>query len=102
MHIQKIAAFSDGNQGGNPAGVLILDQFPSDTEMQAIAAQVGFSETVFAVTVVRARRCYDRHVGLWTKFTGQGILLPISRLYSHSNRTENEEMGRTGTRHPRG
>ena len=48
MIIQKIAAFSDVNQGGNPAGVLISDQLPNDTEMQSIAKDVGFSETVFA------------------------------------------------------
>lgn len=49
MQVQKIAAFSDGDVGGNPAGVLIADQFPADTEMQKIAADVGFSETAFAV-----------------------------------------------------
>lgn len=49
MQVQKIAAFSDGDVGGNPAGVLISDQFPSDAEMQKIAADVGFSETAFAV-----------------------------------------------------
>ncbi len=49
MQVQEIAAFSDGDVGGNPAGVLIADQFPSDSEMQKIAADVGFSETAFAV-----------------------------------------------------
>lgn len=48
MNIQKIAAFSDGNNGGNPAGVLISDQLPESAEMQAIAKEVGFSETAFA------------------------------------------------------
>lgn len=48
MNIQKIAAFSDGNQGGNPAGVLLTDVLPSAKEMQRIAAEVGFSETAFA------------------------------------------------------
>ena len=46
--IQKIAAFSDGNQGGNPAGVVIEDVLPTATTMQNIAHDVGFSETVFA------------------------------------------------------
>ncbi len=50
MKIQKIAAFSDGNVGGNPAGVFIGDELPSDADMQRIAAEVGFSETVFAVS----------------------------------------------------
>jgi len=46
--ILKISAFSDGQAGGNPAGVLIADQLPADAEMQRIAAELGFSETVFA------------------------------------------------------
>jgi len=48
MNILKIAAFSDGDTGGNPAGVLIGDVLPSATQMQEVAAEVGFSETVFA------------------------------------------------------
>ena len=49
MNIQRIAAFSEGDTGGNPAGVLISDQHPSSREMQSIAAEVGFSETAFAM-----------------------------------------------------
>ncbi|MEO1623092.1 MAG: PhzF family phenazine biosynthesis protein [Cyanobacteria bacterium J06632_3] len=48
MTVQKIAAFSDGDAGGNPAGVWIADTHPSDADMQRIAAEVGFSETAFA------------------------------------------------------
>ena len=48
MNVLKIAAFSDGDAGGNPAGVLIGDVLPDATEMQSIAARVGFSETAFA------------------------------------------------------
>jgi PhzF family phenazine biosynthesis protein len=48
MTILRIAAFSDGNQGGNPAGVWIGEDLPAATKMQAIAADVGFSETAFA------------------------------------------------------
>lgn len=48
MNVLKIAAFSDGDAGGNPAGVVIADELPTSTEMQRIAAEVGFSETVFA------------------------------------------------------
>jgi len=46
--VQRIAAFSDGNAGGNPAGVLISDSLPDAAEMQRIAADIGFSETAFA------------------------------------------------------
>lgn len=48
MALQKIASFSDGTQGGNPAGVWIGDQLPTPADMQRIAAEVGFSETAFA------------------------------------------------------
>jgi PhzF family phenazine biosynthesis protein len=48
MEILRIAAFSDGERGGNPAGVAIADALPSAAEMQRIAAEVGFSETAFA------------------------------------------------------
>jgi PhzF family phenazine biosynthesis protein len=48
MDVLKIAAFSDGNTGGNPAGVLISDILPDAADMQLLAAQVGFSETAFA------------------------------------------------------
>ena len=48
MSLIRIAAFSDGDVGGNPAGVHISDELPTTTEMQAMAAEVGYSETVFA------------------------------------------------------
>lgn len=48
MTLQRLSAFSDGTQGGNPAGVMIADQLPSRKQMQRIAAEVGYSETVFA------------------------------------------------------
>src|SRR3979490_1099472 len=48
MTVLRIAAFSDGDKGGNPAGVWIGDGLPAASKMQAIAADVGFSETAFA------------------------------------------------------
>ncbi|WP_373236069.1 PhzF family phenazine biosynthesis protein [Cohaesibacter celericrescens] len=48
MDVQKIAAFADGQKGGNPAGVVLTDMLPEARIMQAMAAEVGFSETVFA------------------------------------------------------
>lgn len=56
MNVLKIAAFSDGHSGGNPAGVLISDELPSDAQMQSIAADVGFSESVFAAPTDRGWR----------------------------------------------
>lgn len=46
--ILRIAAFSDGDAGGNPAGVLLGDGLPPEAEMRRIAMEVGFSETAFA------------------------------------------------------
>ncbi len=48
MEIHRIAAFCDGEVGGNPAGVAIIETLPDVAEMQALAAKVGFSETAFA------------------------------------------------------
>ena len=49
MEIQRLAAFSDGDRGGNPAGVVLGDTLPDDATMQRVAAEVGYSETVFAM-----------------------------------------------------
>ncbi|MCG2666082.1 PhzF family phenazine biosynthesis protein [Bradyrhizobium sp. GCM10023182] len=46
-NVLRISAFSDGIRGGNPAGVWIGDALPDAAEMQAIATEVGFSETAF-------------------------------------------------------
>lgn len=48
MNVLKIAAFSDGDIGGNPAGVVLSDTLPTPERMQESAAKVGFSETAFA------------------------------------------------------
>ena len=47
LDVQRIAAFSDGEAGGNPAGVVLCDALPSAGRMQQVAAEVGFSETAF-------------------------------------------------------
>lgn len=48
MELLRIAAFSDGDIGGNPAGVMIANEHPSESEMRRVAAEVGYSETAFA------------------------------------------------------
>jgi len=48
MNVQRFAAFSDGDTGGSPAGVVICDTLPDPARMQEIAAEVGYPETVFA------------------------------------------------------
>ncbi|KFN48270.1 PhzF family phenazine biosynthesis protein [Arenimonas composti] len=48
MQIQRYAAFSTADAGGNPAGVVLADTLPDAQTMQRIAAEVGYSETAFA------------------------------------------------------
>jgi len=45
--LYKLAAFSAAPGGGNPAGVWVGDELPEPSQMQAIAADVGYSETAF-------------------------------------------------------
>lgn len=45
--LYRYTAFSTTAQGGNPAGIWVGDQWPSEPEMQRIAADVGYPETVF-------------------------------------------------------
>lgn len=56
MKVQHIAAFSSGQDGGNPAGVVICDELPEPAVMQKVAADVGYSESVFAAPVGDAWR----------------------------------------------
>lgn len=48
MQIERISAFALGDQGGNPAGVVIGEALPEVAEMQRVARELGYSETVFA------------------------------------------------------
>lgn len=48
MEVERIAAFTLDGRGGNPAGVVICEALPEDCVMQALAAEIGYSETVFA------------------------------------------------------
>ena len=45
--LHRIAAFSETDAGGNPAGVWVGENLPGAEEMQRIAARVGYSETAF-------------------------------------------------------
>lgn len=46
--VLRLAAFADGDSGGNPAGVWIGEALPPEEQMQRVATAVGFSETAFA------------------------------------------------------
>jgi PhzF family phenazine biosynthesis protein len=56
--ILRLAAFTDTPRGGNPAGVVLDATALDDAAMQAIAADVGYSETAF-LTSAGADRTYD-------------------------------------------
>lgn len=47
MQVRIVNAFVDGEQGGNPAGVVLQADALSAAQKQAIAAQVGLSEAAF-------------------------------------------------------
>ncbi|MEU0586289.1 PhzF family phenazine biosynthesis isomerase [Streptomyces sp. NPDC006132] len=49
MEILRYVAFSTDPKGGNPAGVVLDATGADDAAMQAVAAEVGYSETAFAV-----------------------------------------------------
>lgn len=49
MTLYQIDAFTDKLFGGNPAAVMVLDSWPSDMLMQAIANENNLAETAFVV-----------------------------------------------------
>ncbi|MFI6857093.1 PhzF family phenazine biosynthesis protein [Streptomyces sp. NPDC050416] len=49
MEVLRYVAFSTDPKGGNPAGVVLDATGAADTAMLATAAEVGYSETAFAV-----------------------------------------------------
>jgi PhzF family phenazine biosynthesis protein len=53
LEVNIVNAFTDGDEGGNPAGVVLDADGLAERQMQAIAAKAGLSETVF---VSRSRR----------------------------------------------
>ncbi|NIH85570.1 PhzF family phenazine biosynthesis protein [Amycolatopsis granulosa] len=53
--VLRYTAFSTDPAGGNPAGVVLDAHELTDTDMQKIAAEVGYSETAFATSTA------DRH-----------------------------------------
>ncbi len=52
----RYTAFATDPRGGNPAGVWIGDKLPDRETMQAIAKEVGYSETAFISPATGARR----------------------------------------------
>jgi len=84
MNIQKIAAFSHNNQGGNPAGVLLGDELPSDNDMLKIAKQVGYSETAFLKPVKDGWRIRYFAPEMEIPFCGHATIASGAVLGEHS------------------
>jgi PhzF family phenazine biosynthesis protein len=57
--VLRYAAFTVNGYGGNPAGVVLDAEGLDDTDMQAIAADVGYSETAFLVARPDEPNGYD-------------------------------------------
>ena len=47
VEVLRLAAFTDDPEGGNPAGLVMDASELTDEQMQALAAEVGYSETAF-------------------------------------------------------
>jgi PhzF family phenazine biosynthesis protein len=95
MTVFRIAAFSDGNKGGNPAGIWIADDLPPASKMQAIAADVGFSETAFAAPEGEAWRVRYFSPLCEVPFCGHAtIALGAALALEHGDRTFQLKLNR--------
>jgi PhzF family phenazine biosynthesis protein len=74
VRVQRIATFSDGGRGGNPAGVVIAPALPPAAAMQALAAEVGYSETAFAAPEGEAWRVRYFAPGMEVPFCGHATI----------------------------
>jgi len=88
LAVCQLANFSDGNEGGNPAGVWIGDVLPDASKMQAIAAEVGFSETAFAAPEGEAWRVRYFSPLMEVPFCGHAtIALGAALAHRHGDRS---------------
>jgi PhzF family phenazine biosynthesis protein len=84
--VKRLAAFSEGDFGGNPAGVVICEALPEASVMQAIAAQVGYSETAFAAPFEGAWRVRYFAPEIEVPFCGHAtIALGAALAIQHGN-----------------
>ena len=86
--VQKLAAFSDGAWGGNPAGVWIGPNLRPTDEMQRIAAEVGYSETAFASPIEQDWRVRYFAPAMEVPFCGHATIALGSALAQHTGQTD--------------
>lgn len=72
-NIRRLAAFTESQEGGNPAGVWLGDQLPQPDVMQSIAAKVGYSETVFIAPIDGFTKKFATTVH-WRKYLSAAML----------------------------
>lgn len=86
MNVQRIAAFSNGATGGNPAGVVLCDVLPDAKDMQAVAAEIGYSETAFAAPAKNGWRVRYFAPEIEVPFCGHAtIALGAALALAHGN-----------------
>jgi predicted PhzF superfamily epimerase YddE/YHI9 len=49
LHLTVVDAFTDRPFSGNPAAVAVVDRFPGEDRMQAVAGEMNLAETAFVV-----------------------------------------------------
>jgi PhzF family phenazine biosynthesis protein len=92
VRIRTVDAFAEAAFAGNPAGVVVLDDYPEDAWMQTLAAEVNLSETAFVVPVaepgadfglrwftpkVEVNLCGHATLGAAHCLFGDGVAAPI-------------------------
>jgi PhzF family phenazine biosynthesis protein len=60
MVLIVVDAFTDRAFSGNPAAIAIVDEFPTEARMQAVASEMNLSETAFVLP-----RGHDRYELRW-------------------------------------
>lgn len=79
-----VNAFANSHYAGNTAAVVIVDQFPAAPAMQAMAAEFGFSETVYVLPMQDG----GFHIRWFTpevevKLCGHGTMAASAALWEH-------------------
>jgi PhzF family phenazine biosynthesis protein len=82
-----VNAFAEGFYRGNTAAVVVLDKYPEDQEMLALAKEFGFSETAFLVRSGKA----TYHLRWWTPevevpLCGHATLASAASLFSSAEK----------------
>ena len=84
MKVLKIAAFSNDDMGGNPAGVVLCDEMPTQDAMLQAAKETGYSETAFLTPVAGGWRVRYFAPELEVPFCGHATIASGAALGKYS------------------